>query len=122
MDVKERRKHPRVKKHLRVVLYRKRFFFLWEGRDVAELVDISVGGAQVNTKRLLQQGDKVVVTIQPRSFSPVIHFDGKIIWVRTRHHQDRKYLQIGIQFRKLGPLQRAVMKRLSGAAVTISPA
>ncbi len=122
MDAKERRKHPRVKKQLRVVVYTKRFFFLWEGRDVAELVDISTGGAQVNTKRLLQQGDRVVVTIQPRSFSPSVHFHGKIVWVRTRYFQDRKYLQIGVQFRALGPLQRAVMKRMSGAAATISPA
>jgi Tfp pilus assembly protein PilZ len=119
---KERRKHPRIKKQLRVVIHRKRFFFLWEGRDVAELVDISMGGAQVNTKRVLAQGDRVVVSIQPRSYSPAFHFHGKIAWIRTRYLQNRKYMQVGVQFKVLGPLQRALMKRLSGAAVSISPA
>ena len=118
---KERRKHPRIQKQLRVVLHRKRFFFLWEGRDVAELVDISHGGAQVNTKRILELGDKVVVSIQPRSYSPSVHFHGKIVWVRTRYFQNRKYQQVGVRFTALGPLQRALMRRLSGASASISP-
>ena len=86
------------------------------------MVDISQGGAQVNTKRVLELGDKVVVSIQPRSYSPSVHFHGKIVWVRTRYFQERKYRQVGVKFTGLGPLQRALMKRLSGASATLSPA
>jgi hypothetical protein len=117
---KERRKHPRIQKQLRVVLHRKRFFFLWEGRDVAELVDISLGGAQINTKKVLALGDRVVVSIQPRSYSPSVHFHGKIVRERTRYFQNRKYHQVGVHFGALGTAQRKVMKRLSSASANIS--
>ena len=112
---KERRKHPRIKKKLRVVLHRKKFFFLWEGRDVAELVDISLGGAQVNTKTRLMLGDKVVVSIQPRSYSPAVHFHGKVVRVRTQYTENRKYTQVGVEFGAIGSAHRTVMKRLFNA-------
>lgn len=123
MNTKERRKHPRIKKQLRIVLHRKKFYFLWEGRDVAELVNISAGGVQINTKRVLQPLDRVVVSIQPRNYCPSVHFHGKVVWVKTRFFQTRKYQQVGVEFRPHGPLQRAVMKRLSSeASAGIGPA
>jgi Tfp pilus assembly protein PilZ len=117
---KERRKHPRIKKKLRVILHRKRFFFLWEGRDVAELVDISLGGAQVNTKTRLMLGDKVVVSIQPRSYSPAVHFHGKVVRVRTQYTENRKYTQVGVEFGVIGSAHRTIMKRLSSAVASTS--
>ena len=118
---KERRKHPRIKKKLRVILHRKKFFFLWEGRDVAELVDISLGGAQVNTKTRLMLGDKVVVSIQPRSYSPAVHFHGKVVRVRTQYTENRKYMQVGVEFGVIGSAHRTIMKRLSSAGAITSP-
>lgn len=112
---KERRKHPRIRKKLRVILHRKKFFFLWEGKDVAELVDISMGGAQVNTKTRLKLGDRVVVSIQPRSYSPAVHFHGKVVWARTQFAENRKYAQVGVEFVVIGSAHRTVMKRLFNA-------
>jgi Tfp pilus assembly protein PilZ len=112
---KERRKHERVRKKLRVILHKKRFYFLWEGRDVAELVDISLGGAQVNTKTRLKLGDRVVVSIQPRSYSPSVHFHGKVVWVRTLFIENRKYTQVGVEFGVVGSSHRTLMKRLFNA-------
>jgi hypothetical protein len=112
----ERRKHPRVKKQLRLVLHKKHFFFLWDGRDVGELVDISNGGAQVNTKRMLEQDDRVVLSLQPRSYTPSVHFHGKVVWVKTRYHESLKYRQVGIQFRRTGTFQRRMIARLAKGA------
>jgi Tfp pilus assembly protein PilZ len=118
MNGRERRKHPRVKKQLRLILHRRRFYFLWEGRDAAELVDISNGGAQINTKRILELGDKIVLSLQPKIYSPPIHFYGKIVWVRTQYRENLKYRQIGVQFVRIGPIQRRAIARL---LKTVSP-
>ncbi|HUI91803.1 MAG TPA: PilZ domain-containing protein [Chitinivibrionales bacterium] len=113
---KERRKHPRIKKKLRLVVHKKYFFFLWAGRNVGELVDISNGGAQINTKRVLEQGDRVVMSLQPRHFSPSVHFHGKVVWAKTRYHENIKYRQAGIQFRRIGRYQRRMLARLAKGA------
>jgi PilZ domain len=112
----ERRKHPRIKKQLRLVLYKKKFYFLWHGRNVGELVDISNGGAQINTKRMLEQGDRVVLSLQPRSYTPSVPFHGKVVWVKTRFHETLKYRQAGIQFRKISRFQRRMVARLAKGA------
>ncbi|HMD67507.1 MAG TPA: PilZ domain-containing protein [Chitinivibrionales bacterium] len=112
----ERRKHPRIKKQLRVVLHKKKFYFLWQGRDVGELVDISNGGAQINTKKMLDQDDRVVLSLQPRSYTPPVHFHGKVVWVKMRFHENLKYRQAGVQFGRIGGFQRRVITRLERGA------
>jgi Tfp pilus assembly protein PilZ len=109
----ERRKYPRIKKQLRLVLYKKYFFFLWGIRNVGELVDITNGGAQLNTKRLLEQGDRVVLLLKPRSYTPSVPFHGKVVWVKMRFYENIKYRQVGIQFRKPGLFQRKIIARLA---------
>ncbi|HUI93660.1 MAG TPA: PilZ domain-containing protein [Chitinivibrionales bacterium] len=116
MNHRERRKHPRIKKQLRVVLYKKKFLFIWDGRHVAELVDISLGGAQVSTKKPLKLGDRVVMSLQPRAYSPAVHFHGKVVWVKTQYAQDHRYMQAGVEFTTVGSAHRKVLKRLSSGA------
>lgn len=112
MPISDRRKHARVRKKLRLVFHKKRFFFLWGFRDTAEVVDISKGGMQINTRMNLKIRNRVVLLVMPRNFTPTVHLPGKVVWVRALEHEGRRYKQAGIAFGKLGPVQRASLGRM----------
>jgi len=87
--------------------------FVIEGEKVplrgdAETEDMGSGGVSLKTSRMLPDGAKVTVVLDPLDGSKEIEFAGHVVWNR----QDDSVSGVGIQFDKLGGNDMKRLRRM----------
>ncbi|MCK4249054.1 MAG: PilZ domain-containing protein [Candidatus Omnitrophica bacterium] len=74
----------------------------------AKVIDLSLGGAQIETEEILKSGTPVTIAIET-PYSKKIKGKAIVVWVKKP--KDMPIYNIGLEFRGLGWLQRFRLKR-----------
>jgi Tfp pilus assembly protein PilZ len=112
----EKRKHPRVRKTLRLEFRKDRFFLFKGPPEAAEMVDVSRGGVRLNTRVSLKKGENVTLLVPLRTHSKGVQFGGRVMWMRRLFREGVGYTQIGVQFQPLSREQSMVVFSMATGA------
>ena len=95
--------------------YRRKFLILKSKNSVAQIKDISLGGAQVYTALDVKVGDTLVLLIKSYRMTTATKLTAKVVWVQQAkiRKRDEPINKVGIRFKKLSAEQNDLVKKLA---------
>ncbi len=109
----ERRRFPRVKRAMRLTLRKCRFRFLRGPGGGAETIDVSRGGARVNTRMEVVSGDRIVLALSSKTVRGGLTFGARVVWTRNVTNQKGRFVQAGVQFLSMPAEKSNLLLRLA---------
>jgi len=83
---------------MRLTLRKRRLLFLRSGGGAAEIIDVSRGGARVNTRVQVMSGERIVLVLRAKAAGQVLTFGARVVWTRNVTNPQGRFLQAGVQF------------------------